>query len=851
MKNEHMKINLAIVILTFFPISKLCSQTINGMSTGNYAGIAGLSFNPASIVDSRYKFDINIASAQYFFINNYFDADPLLFARQLLRKEPYNGSFAAVKEDLLSPRVPAPDGVVRARMNTELLLPLSFMLTTGKRSAIALSLRNRFEQTIDNLNPQTASIFYEQLNDPKLHGVAMNNNNFTQSFMNWQELGFTYGRVFLNANRHFLKGAVTAKWLGGNAASYIQADSLEVTFHDNQTLSLSSPNLQYARTVRADFDLFNRRELFTNLESQSFGYDFGIVYEYRGRIGNFQYKNENLENLLRRDRNKYTFRFGAALNDLGMLSFNRLPLTRDHRANINNWNFSGVKANNIREWDTAYAKQVEYFQGSDSTFSVALPVALLLNLDLHIFGGFYVNAAMQKPLNNRFFQNATTHLNSGEWFAVTPRFENRWFGIYVPLLIRDNNIAQIGTTVRLGPVFAGSNNLMGLIQNPKVPTSDVHAGVRLPLAFGKPSKIARLIDKNATMTSKLSDDFDEKLETQQTKQNVLETRIAILEKMMDSTYRQPPVVIVNNYINDTLVRNVVSTVEPRTAEKASSSAQERKSTTTSTPTYTLAQEESMANEERLMREKAKENLRKEGIKEPKEKKSKIKPTKNEKKAEKRAKQEAKRNRRFVRDKQRYNEAIERELRLMRRQQAIMGTAMTGAVVANTVVSASGNEGETVTDTLVVKDTLTVEKVIPDTVYIRDTIIIQPPQMPTDNVEAESTGKTPALPELGTESIYFASGSTSIGRSYTETLNKVAAWMLVNPDKQVVLTGVTDATGTPEMNRKLALQRIAVVKNALISRGLDDKRFKMESQVSTTITTKSDPKNRRVDITAME
>jgi outer membrane protein OmpA-like peptidoglycan-associated protein len=729
-------------------------------------------------------------------------------------------------------------------MNTELMLPLSFMLTTGKRSAIAISFRNRFEQKLDNLNPQTAGLFYEELNDPKSHGIAMNNNNFTQNFMNWQELGFTYGRVLVNANRHFIKAAVTAKWLGGNAASYIQADSLSVTFHDKNTMSMISPNLQYARTIRADFDLFNRRDLFTNLEAQSLGYDIGIVYEYRGRIGNFQYKNENLENLLRRDRNKYTFRLGAALNDIGILTFDRMPLTRDHRANINNWDFSGVKANNIREWDTAYAKQVDYLPDSDSTFSVALPTSLLLNLDLHLFGGFYVNAAVQKQLDNKFFPNATTHLFAGNWLAITPRFETRFFGFYVPLLIRDNNIAQIGGTLRLGPVYVGSNNIMGLIQNPKVPTSDVHAGLRIPLAFGKPSKIARLIDKNATMTAKLSEEIDEKLDEQQNKQSAMETRIAILEKMMDSTYRQPPVVVVNNYINDTIVRNVVSTVEPRSAGKTPNTEKERKTTTA--PTYTREQQEAMDAESKMMREQAKERLRKEGIKEPKQKKTKAKPTKNEKKAEKRAKQQNKREQRYVKDNQRYNEAIERELRLMRRQQAVTATAMTGAVVANTVVSASENEGAASTDTLLVKDTLMIEKMIPDTIYIRDTILVETSK--TDTVEVI---KAASVPELGTESIYFASGSTTLGRTYTETLNRVAAWMLLNPDKQVMLTGVTDATGSPDLNRKLALKRIAVVQNALISRGIDSKRFKIESEVSSNITKKADPKNRRVDIKAVE
>jgi len=318
-KGKKMKIIIQLVILitTLFG-RNVSAQTLNGMATGNYAGIAGLNFNPASIVDSRFKFDLNIASAQYFFNNNYLVADPLIFARRKLHKDPYNSSYPAVKEDLLKPIVPSPTGVVRARQNAEFQLPLSFMLTTGKRSAIAVNLRNRYELLVDNLNPQTAGMFYNELNDPKMFGVAMNNDGFSTRFMNWQELGFTYGRVLMNANKHFFKAAVTAKWMGGNAAGFIQSDDLSVSFSDQHTMSLSSPKIQYFRTARADVDLFTRRELFSNLEDQSLGFDAGIVYEFRGRIGNFKYTDEDYKSRLRRDKNKYTLRLGVALNDVGL-----------------------------------------------------------------------------------------------------------------------------------------------------------------------------------------------------------------------------------------------------------------------------------------------------------------------------------------------------------------------------------------------------------------------------------------------------------------------------------------------------------------------------------------------------
>lgn len=61
----------------------------------------------------------------------------------------------------------------------------------------------------------------------------MNNDSLRYNFLNWQEVGFTYGRV-IGKESVFLK-AVTAKWLGAGAAGFIQADRLTASFKDSNT----------------------------------------------------------------------------------------------------------------------------------------------------------------------------------------------------------------------------------------------------------------------------------------------------------------------------------------------------------------------------------------------------------------------------------------------------------------------------------------------------------------------------------------------------------------------------------------------------------------------------------------
>ena len=51
-----------VIIAVIIAATTAQAQNNIGMATGNYAGISSVWLNPANIVDSRYKFDINIVA---------------------------------------------------------------------------------------------------------------------------------------------------------------------------------------------------------------------------------------------------------------------------------------------------------------------------------------------------------------------------------------------------------------------------------------------------------------------------------------------------------------------------------------------------------------------------------------------------------------------------------------------------------------------------------------------------------------------------------------------------------------------------------------------------------------------
>lgn len=62
---------LTVIIAAMIAGTAAQAQNNIGMATGNYAGISSVWLNPANIVDSRYKFDINIIGLNSYYNNNH------------------------------------------------------------------------------------------------------------------------------------------------------------------------------------------------------------------------------------------------------------------------------------------------------------------------------------------------------------------------------------------------------------------------------------------------------------------------------------------------------------------------------------------------------------------------------------------------------------------------------------------------------------------------------------------------------------------------------------------------------------------------------------------------------------
>jgi outer membrane protein OmpA-like peptidoglycan-associated protein len=880
--SRHTRPTMRSLLRTTLPLLLVLAATATraqeniGMANGNYAGIAGAWLNPASIVDSRYKFDLMIYGFDSYFTNDFMEVRNGTLVRRLLRREPYNGSFAAVKEDLLRPLQNA-EGPVNAAATSQWQMPFSFMAGLGARSSIALNIRNRSGMFLDSLNRNTANMLFAELGDTALMGGPQQSNNLRYGFLNWMESGFTYGRVLVKGKHHFLKGAATAKLLAGNAGVHIASEQFNITFQDANTLSLQSPLIEYARTSDADFDTFSRRNLFNNVENYAFGWDAGLVYEFRSNVKKRRFMDMDQVEKERRDLNKYFLRVGVSLLDVGKFTFDRRPLTQNHTADIRDWDISDLNASDLDSFDEAYSELVDFVPNGSPTFTYRLPTALAANVDLRIFGGFYVNAATYRDATS-FFSATDATLKAREWTAVTPRFENRWLGLYVPVSVSDGN-TRIGATVRIGPLYLGSTNLADLLANEQNTSADFHAGLRFSIGHGKPSALK----KKYEMMRKQQ----EAIGNNRSRLDSLEREVYGL-KMVVQNRNERPTTIVNNFFGSdsasmALARDSVflKSMAGGSDDKAEQLRAEneylmnelvRRSIDQRADSAYIARleqaderERELAKTERENQRSAQNNGRSSGT--------------NDRASQRAMQQQASAQQDQARE-------LERIRRQMRAQTAMMATTA-GATVAIATqdkepAAAPRPTGAAIylNDSTVVLNGDTIPMVVPagarsaaqpqplvlttparfpitkDTIRIVETVrdtVIQVVRDTVTSVVRDTVLVTERLPEDAladvrpfTKNIYFATGSTSLGAGEKQQLRRLAAWLVEHPERTVEVTGVADASGSAAANDAVANRRAQSVKRFLVEQGVAAARIETNWRISPSPGA-PDPNDRRAEL----
>ena len=500
-----MKRILFSILLAISPLL-LNAQSYLGVSTSNYAGIMGVQLQPASFVDGRFVFDLNIAGMNFNTYQNfaYFDAKGMRAAQG-------NGGYwwkksfgdTALYNSWASPDSTFMDrflirkynkdskGILGLYSNTQVdLLNFNFHITP--KIAIGFLVRGRSITNVDNMDPKLAVLAENGLDYSLLWNQKLNEELVNMNHLTWTEYGFNYGQVVMDDKEHFLKVGGTLKLLSGNAAAYFYTNNFEYNLKNADTSFLLKGNFNYGYSQNVD-DIIsnNNQDYFTRASRWGVGVDLGAVYEWREGYEDYQYDMDGKSGIWAQHKNKYKLRVGASLLDIGGMRFTKGGLSRNFEVNSQNpFDLTTFQsANSINDFDQVIDSLINApgqawisDQDTASTFMMRTPSAFSLQFDYHIWKGFYVNAT---SMLNLIGKKTDTKVKVPNQISITPSFDIAGFGLHLPFSYNKYAGLKTGIATRLGPLTVGVTDYRALFARGKVRGVELFAGLRLPILYSE------------------------------------------------------------------------------------------------------------------------------------------------------------------------------------------------------------------------------------------------------------------------------------------------------------------------------------------------------------------------------
>lgn len=429
----------------------MSAQSYIGFLNDNYSGVHGLISNPANIVDTRFKTDINLVGVSALVGNDYFGAK-----LSTILKDDFDFDRDAIK---------SPSAANNVFGNIDVLGP-SFLFNINKRNSIAIFTRGRVYFNVNEINGQTFENIVTDLDETTDYSI--NEGDFYANANAWEEIGITYASVLMNKNEHFIKGGISLKYLQGYANGYAVGENVTVDYDaDGISLPGGSTTGSIASTGRISYGYSND---FQDYEFEKgatgFGLDLGAVYEWRPQ--NYIQSNAS-----------YKLKLGISITDLGGMNYKDGDETiYDITNSVSEEDFENTDG--FKDLLDSYYTEVQ----TGNCSKAILPTAFHFNADLSLNPKFYLNLNTDFSLTSKTKVNSSSVLNI---VSLTPRFESKWFSFYSPISILQYTGFQWGAGMRLGPLYVGSGSILSVLLKDEIMGADIYAGLKIPL-YRKNSK---------------------------------------------------------------------------------------------------------------------------------------------------------------------------------------------------------------------------------------------------------------------------------------------------------------------------------------------------------------------------
>lgn len=462
----------------------LCSsvamaQDYHALNGSPYAGGLGVHNNPASIVSNPFPWDLTLmgvqlkGSSNFIRIQNY----SLLSSPLSSQYELKAGNFSRYA-DL---------GTNINIFNARLALGRKRAIAFGMRARSYLQAKSSPYNFIDTL--QRAADFFKLNEQNQPLGLSLTGSS-------WLELYASYAQTILDNAWGRLQAGVSLSVSRGLAGAYARISNGRFSrLSGAEPASYLLEKAYWNYGYSANFDQWKDGDPLSDNMNRFFQFTDGGASMDLGL--EFLVKNQAPSTVFDEDDYfDYEWKIGLALLDAGI---NRFKYGRESRAGLDfNSRATDIRLEN--SFDTSISNLSDFNDSVEviaaglgqpgGQFNIMNPMRLVLNVD--------------RPLGNHFFLNAELSLNLGplmpgdrlyvkqmNQLAITPRWENRHFGFYMPLQLNTHQQLWLGAAFKAGPLLFGLHSLGHLFSKNSFP----NGGGYIALIFRAPQLTGKHYDK--------------------------------------------------------------------------------------------------------------------------------------------------------------------------------------------------------------------------------------------------------------------------------------------------------------------------------------------------------------------
>lgn len=493
------------IALFFLPLAlasphQSAAQHLPGVAMGNYVGTQALYHNPAFVADSRYSVHVNFVGAQIYVANNHIKYNlPYSFLSLLTNSVPdkYRNERGAV----ILPRVELEQKLngrpKHMNLGLEARLPSVMVSLLDGKVGIGVTSRVRVIGNLTQVTEPLAQALRGRGKGEDIQKTLFKNQSGQLHLNGVGEVALTLGGVVLDNETDFFKVGITAKRLVGLYNAHIIIDDGSFAIYPDENYQLKKELIDlpiirttYGYTSDGAFEDFKPSPgwLLGNAPAGSgWGFDVGMVYEYRPNAHRYAYTDRGVRKY-DGSVNKYQYRLSVALNDVGGVRFKNPNYVSQFQKEAANRTFrfeNFQKLDGTAGFFEAVSKSLDTDTSNPATsFRSVLPTALQTSLDYQVQPNIYINALWVQNL----VSGGAFGMKNESVLAVTPRYEHRWYEVSVPVSIMNRyGSFGLGLAGRVGPLWFGTDHLLGLLNVGKPKTFNLYAGVSAGL-FRRPPK---------------------------------------------------------------------------------------------------------------------------------------------------------------------------------------------------------------------------------------------------------------------------------------------------------------------------------------------------------------------------